>query len=727
MRQILALTLLALAGPVLGGDGGDGGEEGESTLPPPHRVLRIDEDDAGIRIDGVLDEDVWGQATPLTGFRQSEPVAGAVPSERTEVRLLHDRRAIYVGLTCFDADPAGIRATQARRDANLDPDDRVELLFDTFHDRRSAFWFQIGPAGSLGDALLSRNGTEFNKEWDGIWSGRARITEGGWEAELRIPAATLSFDPAADDWGFNMRRFIRRRSEEVQWASPDPRLRFFSPSTAGVVEGMLGLEQGFGLDVRPFAVTDVRYEDDGGGYDVDFDAGVDAFHRLTPDAKLSLSLNTDFAETEADSRQVNLTRFPLFFPEKRDFFLEDSSNFFFGGGRRSRDVMPYFSRRIGINGEGGEVPLLAAAKITGRSESWSYGLLDVETRAAGNLDGRNLVVGRFSKNVLDQSEAGVIWTHGDPTGDTRRDTYGADFSYRTDRFRGDRNLQVSTYLLQTDTEDVHRDDTAFHADVAYPNDEVELSAEYTAIGSGFDPALGFVPRRGIKKYAGSFSWRPRLHSRIRRLEFGVYPTLITDTGNRTETVAVTYRPLKIQWESGDQLGFNVSDGREVLDEDFEIREGNVIAADTYGNTRYRLDFETSDKRALSLGIELSRGEFYDGTREDYQLGLDWRPSAAASVGLDYERVDVELPGGDFRVHVARARFDLQFGPDLAWMNFVQWDNQSLFLGLNSRLWWIPRAGQEVFLVVNQGWDADYARIAPGDGQVILKVGTTLRF
>jgi len=695
---------------------------------PTHRAFRLGDEDERPAIDGVLDEAIWSRAEPITNFRQTIPVEDADPSEATEVRILVDSRTIFVGVVCFDSDPGAIRATQARRDANLDPDDRIELLFDTFHDRRNAFWFQVGAAGSRGDALLARNGAEFNKQWDGIWHGRARITERGWEAEIEIPAASINFDPTARTWGFNVRRHIRRRSEEVRWASPSPRIRFFWPANAGNLEGIDGLEQGIGLDVKPFGVADSRYTD--GDDDLDLDAGIDLFYRYSPDSKVSVSINTDFAETEADSRRVNLTRFPLFFPEKRDFFLEDSGNFLFGGGggrHRSADVLPFFSRRIGIDGDGNEVPLHVAAKLTGRVDSLSYGFLDVQTSTERDLDARNLSVGRISKNVFEQSDVGMIWTHGDPTGTDGNDTYGADFNYRTDRFLGDRNLQVSTYALKTDTDGIDSDDHAYYASVAYPNDEVDLRASCTVIEHAFDPALGFVPRRGIKKYTGGFSWQPRLNTSIRRLGWGIYPTLITDTGNRTESAQLFIQPLRIEWESGDELSFLSVSYREVLEDDFEIRDGIVIPDASYESQRFGVRFESSAKRELSGEIDISGGEWWDGTRSTYKFDLDWRPSAAATFGCDYDLSDVSLGGGDFEVNVVRARADFQFGPDLAWMNYVQWDDQSDFLGLNSRIWWIPKPGTELFLVLNQGWTADARGFAPEDRQTILKVGTTFRF
>ena len=730
LRLFLAATGLAS---VLSAGVGVQDESGGAAVPalstPTLSIPRFADEVERPRIDGRLDDPAWESAARIAGLTQVVPVAGAAPSERTEVLLAFDETSIFVGLRCFDRDPDAIRATQARRDADLDPDDRVELVFDPFFDRRNGFWFQISPAGSIGDALITKNGSSFNKQWDTIWHGRSRITAEGWEAELRIPVQSINFDPSSTRWGFNVRRLIRRRNEEARWASPTPRIGFFSLANAGVLQGFSGLKQGLGLDVKPFVVADYQRADSS---DTDLDAGLDLFYRISPATKLSLSVNTDFAETEVDERRVNLTRFPLFFPERRDFFLEDSGAFFFGpssgrGGSRGGDVIPFFSRRIGIDGDGGEVPLLGAVKVTSQTDSYSLGVLDVQTDEAGDLDSQNLAAVRFSKFLFGQSDVGVIWTHGDPGGGARNDTYGADFNFRTDRFLGDRNLRFSTYFLKTDTDGISDNDSAFLLRSSYPNDQVDLSASYTLVEDDFDPALGFVRRRGIKKYEARFAYRPRLYSSIRRLGFTLRPELFEDTSNATQSVEIAVEPISVELESGDEFRLDFRHVREVLDEDFEITDQVTVPEDAFTFTRYGFEVETSERRPVSAEADFETGDFFGGTRNDYSVGLDWRVNARFTFGGEYELNDVQLPDGEFHVRVARTRFNFQFGPELAWTNFAQWDNQSDFLGLNSRLWWIPTPGTEFFLVFNQGWRTDFDdRFAPEQSQLTFKLGYTFR-
>ena len=459
--------------------------------------------------------------------------------------------------------------------------------------------------------------------------------------------------------------------------------------------------------------------------DLEPDAGLDLFYRISPNFKLSLSFNTDFAETEVDQRIVNLTRFPVFFPEKRDFFLEDSGPFVFGGG--SNDIIPFFTRRVGIDDDGGEVPLVASAKLTGQTEDYTFGVLGVRTDEVGDLDEQNLFAARVSRNLFEQSDVGVIMTRGDPVDEGREATWGADLNLRTNEFLGDDNLRMSAFLLGTEGEGSDSDGLAYRMQLDYPNDQVQMRFTHEVVEDGFDPALGRIRRTGIKRYSGTVAYRPRLYSNIRQLDFRLRTDLFTDSRNDTKTVNVNFQPLQIEFESGDEVEVEVVHRREILDETFEISDDVEIedGADTF--TGYELGFRSAEKRPLVANLGFSSGEFFDGRRDDYNLGMDLRLSDRGELGLDYEINDVRLSDGDFRVHVARLRANLQFGPRLSWSNFVQWDNASDQMGLNSRLWWIPKPQAEFFLVFNQGWRVDADTFSPESSQVTFKVGYTLRF
>ncbi len=678
-------------------------------------------------LDGVLDEPFWDQAAIIRDLVQVVPVEGAEPSERTEVLIAFDSANLYVGLRCFDSDPDAIRATQMERDANLDPDDRVELLFDTFNDNRTAFWFQLGPGGSKGDSLISRNGTDFNKRWDTIWYGRSRITDEGWFGEIRIPFASINFDPDNSTWGFNVRRFIRRHNEEVRWSGPEPRLRFFGSANAGELRGFKGLQQGLGLDLVPFAVGAYESPEEGGSHKQG-DVGLDVFYRFSPNTKLSLSFNTDFAETEVDSRQVNLSRFPLFFPEKRKFFLEDSGVFNFGpGGRGGSDVMPFFSRRIGLDGDGNEVPLLFNSKVTSTNDSFSFGLLDSQTKSSFDTPSRNLFVGRFTKNILEQSSVGLIYTSGDPTGAQGDYTVGTDLNLQTDHFLGDRSLRWRSYLLGTEDSASSGDNLAYSTTVEYPNDEVSAELGYTVIEDNFSPALGFVRQRGIRRYEGQFTYAPRLNTSIRRLRFRISPRLVTLTNGETDNKQVSITPLGIEWESGESLSFRVTPQSVQLFEDFVISDPITIPTGDHDYVRYGTIFETSDKRDVSAELRFFGGSFYDGEREDYSAEVEWRIGSRAFLGLEYDHNDVRLADGDFHVNLARMRAELHLNPRMSWKNFIQWDDVSENFSVNSRFRMILEPGRDLFMVVNQGWSTFEDGFAPTSTDLRFKISYTFRF
>jgi hypothetical protein len=703
----------------------DDPESAPARKETPRRTIgRLPEGVAAPRIDARLDDEAWDHAGEIGEFTQVVPIAGAAPSERTRIRVLYDARTLYFALECFDREPHLLRATQMQRDANLDPDERVEILIDSFLDRRNAFWFQIGAAGSLGDALVTRNGATFNKQWDGIWNGEARIDEDGWRAELAIPFATLNFDPKAGAWGLNLRRFIRRRNEEVRWASADPRINFFWVANCGELSGFEGLHQGLGLDFTPFAVARARRDSVLDRSSDEFDAGFDAFYRLTPSAKLALSLNTDFAEVEVDQRQVNLTRFPLFFPEQRDFFLEDSGVFQFGN---SGQLLPFFSRRIGLDAAGQKVPILAAAKLTGQTDGLSYGLLDVQTDSSGALDSQNLFAGRISKNIFEQSDVGVIWTSGDPRGGGDANTVGVDLNLRTNDFLGDDTLRWQSFVVGTENEGSGDADLAYSARLTYPNDQIEWSVGTGLVEEDFAPRLGFVDRTGVRRHDASYTWRPRINREIRQLEFQAEVAWVENIGAGTQTLVAEVQPFGLIWDTGDEASFTLESSREALDTDFDIHPDASIGAGDYTFERVRLDVETSDHREFSLLASASAGEFFDGESESYQAQLDWRQSAHFLVTASYEHTDARLAGGDFTVDVGRLRFTVLFTPRVSWSNNLQWDDVSDNLALNSRLWWIFAPGVQSFLVLNQGWNRDPAGFEPLGTELALKFGYTLRF
>ena len=386
-----------------------------------------------IVIDGSLDEAPWRQAPKIGDLVQRIPEAGAKPTEKTEVTLLYDKDNLYIGVMCHDSEPRRVLASQMARDARLNADDRLSIVLDTFRDQSNAFYFSTNPAGALVDGLVFANG-ETNDDWDAIWIVRTEQTDEGWSAEFAIPFKTLSFPSGETVWGFNISRTIQRKLEENRWTGARFQTQFFQISEAGEIRNLEGLAQGVGLDVRPFVAQRWLHRGANGDDTVVGKPGLDLFYNITPSLKLSATANTDFGETEVDARQINLTRFSIFFPEKRSFFLQDAGVFNFAttgidppGGipGTGAEVFPFFSRKIGLLG-GQEVPIDYGTKLTGKVGRTEIGMLDVRTRDVSNVDANNFFVGRVKQNFLEQSYVGAIFTGGNPASPLSSSTMGVD-------------------------------------------------------------------------------------------------------------------------------------------------------------------------------------------------------------------------------------------------------------------------------------------------------------
>ena len=677
------------------------------------------------QIDGDLTDEVWSLATPLGPLTEVVPREGATPQDATEIRILFDSDAIYLGIRCFDSDPSGLISTTMERDGFFNSDDRIELILDTFLERRDAFFFQVNPAGSKGDALITGNGSNFNKPWDGIWQCRTRIDAGGWSVEMAIPYKTLNFREGLGTWGFNLDRYVGRRNERHRWASPSQDFGIFRIFQAGDLNGLSGMEQGIGLDLAPFLVArhlDARGDDPDEGWD--FDAGLDGFFKITTNLTASLTINTDFAETEVDQRQVNLTRFPLFFPERRDFFLQDSGLFDFGN--QGSSLVPFFSRTIGLSG-GEVVPIQAGLKLSGRAGAYTLGILDVRTDRLGGLEEQNLFAARVTRDIGKQSSVGAIVTRGNPDGSGDNSLVGLDANYRSNSLIPGRQIQAGLWGLMSDSEGVDNKQSAFGASVAYPNDLWNWNLGIAEIQENFDPAMGFVPRRGIRSYEAEIAYNPRPGTDVRQYLFELSGSVVTDTQDRLETSEFEWQLFGLEWESGDELHLEITSTEERLDSDFEIRGGITIPQDDYQFLDYRIEYESPVKRDLSIDTAITQGEFFDGDRLQLDTTLLWQPAPEYSASLSYEHNDVSLAAGDFIADLARLRLTRSFSPFLTWNNIFQWDNESRTLGLNSRLRWIPNPGQEIFVVFNHSAPDQHAFSDRIFQELAFKVVYTLRF
>ena len=657
-----------------------------------------------IRLDGRLDEASWRAAVPLSRFEQREPVEGGEPSEETEIRVVITDTALYIGAICHDRSPAEIITTQLSRDADLDVDDRLTIVLDPFFDHRNGFFFQVNAAGARADGQVSNNAESLSRDWDGIWNAAARITNDGWVVEIEIPFKTLRFTPGQPVWGFNVERQIKRRQEIDRWTAARQNIWISNLAEAGWLDGLQDARQGLGLDVRPYGSSGVS---DGDG---DAAAGVDLFKSITPSVNAAVTVNTDFAETEADLRQVNLTRFPLFFPEKRSFFLEGAGVFDVAGLANTTDLRPFFSRRIGLIDDVA-VPLRLGVKLTGRQSDYNVGVLDVETGASVDpglpnraVDRQNLLVARVSHNIFEQSWIGGIVTHGDPSGSDNNTLIGADARFATSTFRGNKNLSLDLFMLGTDDRGTGARDGAGGFKLDYPNDRWDIALNWRQIGENFQPALGFVPRTGIRKTDLSLAFQPRPERwGIRQFFFEANPVTVTNLQNRMESWSVFTAPLNVRTESGEHLEWNYVPTFEHLDEPFEISPGVVIPPGSYRWTRYRIEANTATKRRWVIDAAMWWGGFYSGTLEQFEFGVTLKPSRHVALSAAGERDLVRLPEGSFETDLVTMKADYNVTANLSWANLAQYDNESRVVGVQSRFRWILQPGNDLFLTLNRGW------------------------
>lgn len=676
-------------------------------------------------IDGRLDDPAWRTAAYSDALRQLAPLEDAPPTERTEFWVTFDPDFLYVGVRAHDSGgAAGIRAYSMQRDQDNGSDDIVRIVLDTFHRQSDGYFFALTPAGGKHDGLI-QNKEQANYQWDGLWQGRVSRDDAGWSAEFAIPLKSLAFDPAIDTWGFNLGRAVRRKQESMRWSGAIRTKSTTSLPHAGDIRGLTGLRQGRGLDIKPYASI-TRHSDPAPDQDtLEFNPGFDLIWQVTPSLAATFTVNTDFADAEVDEREVNLGRFSLFFPEKRSFFLQDASLFTFAGIQR--DPLPFFSRRIGLAADGSKVDVLGGLKLTGRTGPLSVGLLGVHTDRHQGLEAKTLVVGRASAQILAESSAGVIFTHGDPRTNGDNQLMGIDFNFANTRLPGNRTLTVRTSLQGTDSDRAGGQGTATTLSVRFPNEPYEFSLFYSRTSEDYDPALGFVSRTGVHSLYMRNRYRWYATDRtIQRFDAYVETDFVNDLdGRRLDRTA--WIGGEAENADGDSIEANWQPNSEVLDTPFAIRPGIVIPAGEHRWNRGRVGLGSTRSRPINARIDFRHGGFYTGERTDYAAEVGWRPSNQIELGTEWELREVRLPEGDFDVRVLSTRAVYTFTPDLQLSLLAQYDNLSEELGLNFRTKWTVQPGNDVYLIVNQGYDRTDDRFRPTENETSLKGAWTYRF
>ena len=720
---LVALLLACLAGSLTaqqtGGDQGPGartrveGSTPGAQAASENRVLyqiqavRVPE---GPVVDGVLDDPSWRAASLVTGFVQQEPFEGAPSSERTEVRVMYDGETLFVGLTAFDASPGDVIATEMRRDGGqILNEDNFQIILDTFMDSRSAYMFVVSPLGAMLDQQVfeegsgGRRGTSgnVNLDWDGVWHAAARRTPEGWAAELAIPMITLRFpDTREQAWGINFMRNISRKNEQSFWA-PIPRaFSLTRVSLAGTLTGLEALERGRDLRVKPYVVGGGRSELDLDVSDrsIQSDVGLDVKYGITAELNLDLTVNTDFAQAEVDDERVNLTRFALFFPEKRDFFLENAGQFNVGttaSNNRMADL--FFSRQVGISSSGEPVPIIAGARLTGKVGAHNIAAMDIQTDEAFGSPSENFLVARYSVDVLERSKVGVLAVNRQASsGGHYNRTFATDFT-----FGPNPSFTMNGFLARTLSPGISGDDLAGHMRAAFLDASWSLYAEYTNLQDDFNAEVGFVPRVGIRTYKLHVERTPRPGGwGIRVLQPMWNVTYTTD--QRGSLVSRRYHSMiGTRFSNGAFLNLWHNRFFERLDAPFRVRTGISVPAGDYEFYHWKVSFSSNPSRRVTYNASWDPQTFFDGHRTDVSAGMGVRVTSQLSTSALYSRNDVDLLAGSFVTEVGSLRVDYTLSPTMSLRTLSQYNSSSEQWSTAFRFRYIYRPGSDLYIVYDE--------------------------
>lgn len=677
-------------------------------------------------LDGVLDEACWRHAPRAVRFTQRELTEGAPATERTEAAVVYTDQALYIGAWCFDSEPEAIRALEYARDFNNGLDDDFEVLLDTYNDDRNGFLFITNPLAARRDAQVLNNGDGFNRFWNGVWDVATTRTDSGWFAEFRIPFITLKYpdEKGAQTWGINFERNIRRKREEVRWSGWERDYSFRQVNQAGVLTGLRNIRGSDFIELKPYAIGGRQWSnrsENSDGRDDIGDIGGDINYLITPNIRANLTLNTDFAQVEVDRQQINLTRFPLFFPERREFFLEGQDYFDMGyGGNR---ITPFYSRRIGLNEEREEVPLLAGGRILGKLRNSTLGFMSIQTAEQPEQPTTNYTVASWRQDVLRQSTLGIMTVNQLRDG-RYHTTTGVNGKYATSRLFGDKNLNLSGAYIQT-ANSGQRFQSEAHAlrlQAQYPNDKLSIFTSYQRAPAPFEPEVGLERRENFQEAFATVTLQPRPHPEgwlgwIR--QFFITPGTITytyfDDTRALQTFIYRITPLSFETRSGENVSFSMQRQAEGVQDTFSVGPDAPILPGTYWQNRFSASVSSFSSRRFSGNASVDWGGYFGGARTATSVGTGWRASRFLRVGFTYERNAIRLDTLTFTTHLLRTNLRYGITPNLFGTVLAQWNNQQELGIFNFRLRWIPSPGKDFFFIVNQAY---------GTGNQVLAVNRT---
>ncbi len=674
----------------------------QTSLPDVIHAYKINQ---AIEPDGKLTESAWIRAEHISNFTQRELNEGKPATERTEVAILYDDDNLYVGVWCYDKNPGRIVAQKMKRDFDYGSEDNFKLILDTYDDGRNGYLFVTNPNGARYDALVLDNGNSVNSAWDGVWNVKTSVTKFGWFAEFEIPFSTLKFNTKKQQiWGINFERNIRRKREQDLWQGWSRDYEILQVSRAGKLLGIKDISQTKLIEIKPYGIAGVeRRENESNNFTSNI--GGDVNYLVSPTIKLNLTVNTDFAQVESDQLQVNLTRFSLFYPEKREFFLEGQDYFNFGLGH---SIRPFYSRRIGLAPDRSTIPIVAGGRLLGKTGGSTFGAMSIQTARKGSIPSTNYTILRWKQDVFKQSNIGLIGVGKFEPG-KQNAVYGADFLYSTSNAFGNKNFSFGGAIAQSYTSDAYiKTGIASRLFVDFPNDLIDFSAVWDRAEESFNPETGFMRRTNYQMFNADFRIKPRpkFLPWIQKLVFKPFDFnyYIDNKTHKLQSLWSEFRPLGFTTKSGEFFESNIQRRAENLTEDFEIHPGVIIPRGEYWFTRYELQFATFDGRPIYGFFFVNWGDFYMGKRTEWFIRSTFQINKNVSISSNFTRNIIELPQGSFIVNEFGGRIDIALNPNLFGSIFGQWNNDDNLVLLNFRINWIPTPGTNFYFVVNQSFD-----------------------
>jgi hypothetical protein len=673
----------------------------------------------GIKLDGVLDEAAWRDAPMATGFIQNDPREGTPATYDTEVRVLYNDEALYFGVYAKDDSPNLIVTNDLKKDYNREGSDGFRVILDTFNDGRNGYQFMTNPGGAKWDAQMANEGRDNNANWDGIWDVKTRKTETGWYAEIWIPFRTLKFSSDESQvWGVNFQRKLRRLNEDSYW-SPLPRIYDIErTSLAGQMNGMVGLRSGRNIRLKPWVLssgTQIAAKSSTS----DFQGGIDAKYGLTSGLVWDFTVNTDFAQVEADEQQINLTRFNLFFPEKRDFFLENQGIFTFGdnggggGGafngrtNQAQDVRLFFTRQIGLSETAQALPILAGTRLSGRQGAYSMGVLNIQQRADLGFAATNYTAFRFRRDVLTNSDIGMVFLDKEVAGPRFNRMIGADANFRFG-FTQITGLMAKSVSPVT-TRAGSGNDALGRIGVNYTSRQWRLNLRYQTIGTRFNDEMGFVPRVGVNEVQAQVyrSLRPRWLPRWIR---EVSPHWVLNQFNRADGNALDMRqmdfhfPISFSSGASTELGLNTNIENIAAPFTLNAARGARIPVGSHEYTESFIYYRPNQGARLQPSVRLSVGRFYNGYRRSWAFGPEYHPNEKLNASLTLQFNDVSLPTVSYLQTLTTARLNYNFNTKMFLNALLQYNTDTHQLSSNIRFNIIHRPLSDVFFVYNEHRD-----------------------